>query len=199
MNSGGGIDDDDNQIRILGQVDDLYIVAQTAAGLVIIDQHAAHERILYEQVKETERQASQELISPVTITLGKKEMLMLDECIPYLEDAGFKVSEFGPDTYAVTAVPVILGRFEDSDVVYDIISDIVAGGRVREESAMFDRVSKSIACRGAIKAGASCTTGQMEGLVRQLYMTKNPYTCPHGRPTMVSFGKKELDRMFKRV
>ncbi len=200
VNSGGGGDDDyNNKIRILGQVDELYIIAQAAAGLVIIDQHAAHERILYEQVKETERQVSQELISPVTITLGKKEMLMLDECIPYLEDAGFKVSEFGPDTYAVTAVPVMLGRIEDSDVVYDIISDILAGGRLREGSAMFDRVSKSIACRGAIKAGASCTAGQMEGLVRQLYMTKNPYTCPHGRPTMVSFGKKELDKMFKRA
>jgi len=64
---------------------------------------------------------------------------------------------------------------------------------------MFDRVSKSIACRGAIKAGASCTIGQMEELVRQLYLTKNPTTCPHGRPTMVAFGKNELDKMFKRV
>src|SRR5665648_602565 len=145
VDTGGG-DDNNDQIRILGQVDDLYIVAQTAVGLVIIDQHAAHERILYEQVKENDRPASQELISPVTITLGKKEILLLDECIPYLESAGFKLSEFGPDTYAVTAVPVMLGKIEDSDVVYDIISDIVAGGRVREESGMFDRVSKSIAC-----------------------------------------------------
>jgi len=186
------------QIKVLGQVDALYVIAETKDGLMIIDQHAAHERILFEQVRDSKRADSQELIVPINLELDPKEMVLIKECIPYLEEFGFRISEFGPDAFAVTAVPLVLGKLEDPGLVHDIITDILSEGKIKDETGIFERVTKSIACRGAIKAGADCSSEQMERLIEQLFQTENPYTCPHGRPTMVSFNREELDKLFKR-
>lgn len=187
------------ELQILGQVDNVYIVAQSGDGLVLIDQHAAHERILYEQVLESGDRGVQEFITPVNLELNSKEKVLIKDYIPHLEEAGFIVSEFGPDSFAVTAVPHILGRVDDTTVVHDIISDILSGGRVRDLTGISGQVYKSTACRGAIKAGAALTREQMENLVAQLYRTKNPHTCPHGRPTVVTFSRSDLDKLFKRI
>ncbi len=186
-------------IKILGQIDNLYIVAQSGDGLLLIDQHAAHERILYDQIKERKSSGWQELIIPVTIELNAKERILLDEYIPYLEEFGFAISEFGTNTYVITAIPAIFGKLEDPDIVHDIISDILSTGRIRDDTGIYEHVSKSMACRGAIKAGAACSFEQMDDLIAQLVRTENPKTCPHGRPTMISFSKKELDKLFGRI
>jgi DNA mismatch repair protein MutL len=186
-------------LHILGQVDNIYIVAMSGDGLVLIDQHAAHERILYEQVLESGDMGVQEFITPVNLELNSKEKVLIKDYLPYLFEAGFIVSEFGPDSFAVTAVPHILGRLEDTTVVHDIISDILSGGRVRDRTGISGQVFKSTACRGAIKAGAALTREQMENLVAQLYRTRNPHTCPHGRPTVVAFNRSDLDKLFKRI
>jgi len=186
------------QVRILGQVDSVYILAETIDGIMIIDQHAAHERVFFELVRASKRDDSQELIVPINIDLDQREIALMKETIPYLEEFGFRISEFGPDTFAVTAVPVILGTLEDPVMVHDIISDILSQGKIKDETGIFERVTKSIACRSAVKAGAVCSPSQMESLVKQLLRTENPYTCPHGRPTMVSFSRQELDKLFKR-
>jgi DNA mismatch repair protein MutL len=186
------------QVKVLGQVDALYVIAETKDGLMIIDQHAAHERILFEQVRDSKREDSQELIVPINIELTPKEKVLMKECIPYLEEFGFLISEFGADTFAIIAVPSVLGRLEDPGLVHDIISDILSEGRIKDGTGIFERVTKSIACRGAIKAGADCSPEQMGRLIEQLFKTENPYTCPHGRPTMVSFNREELDKLFKR-
>ena len=109
-------------IKILGQIDDLYIVAQSKDGLLLIDQHAAHERILYDQIKDSKTSGWQELITPLTIELNAKERILLEEYIPYLEEFGFAISEFGTNTYVITAIPNIFGKLEDPDIVHDIIS-----------------------------------------------------------------------------
>jgi len=186
------------KIRVLGQVDALYVIAETKDGLMIIDQHAAHERILFEQVRDSKRSDSQELIVPINLELNQKEQVLMKECIPHLEEFGFRISEFGPDAFAVTAVPLVLGKLEDPGLVHDIITDILSEGRIKDETGIFERVTKSIACMGAIKAGADCSNEQMERLIDQLFQTENPYTCPHGRPTMVSFNREELDKLFRR-
>ncbi len=186
------------QVKVLGQVDALYVIAETKDGLVIIDQHAAHERILFEQVRDSKRADSQELIVPINLELEPKEKVLMKECIPYLEEFGFRISEFGHDAFAITAIPRVMGKLEDPELVHDIITDILSEGKIKDETGIFERVTKSIACRGAIKAGADCSGEQMERLVEQLFRTENPYTCPHGRPTMVSFNREELDRLFKR-
>ncbi|MCX9012016.1 MAG: DNA mismatch repair endonuclease MutL [Candidatus Methanoperedens sp.] len=186
------------QVKILGQVDNVYVVVETKDGLMIIDQHAAHERILFEQVRGGNRADSQELIVPLNLKLDSRERALMRESIPYLEEFGFRISEFGPDSFAVTAVPNVLGKLEDPDLIHDIMADILSEGKIKDETGIFERVTRSIACRGAIKAGADCSSDQMESLVRQLFATENPYTCPHGRPTMISFNRQELDKLFRR-
>ncbi|MGP8330065.1 MAG: DNA mismatch repair endonuclease MutL [Methanosarcinaceae archaeon] len=188
-----------DEIKILGQIDNLYIVAQSKDGLLLVDQHAAHERILFDQIKDRKDPGWQELLTPVTIELNAKERILLEEYIPYFEEFGFAISEFGTNTYVITAVPSIFGKLEDPDTLHDIISDILSTGRIRDETGIYDHVSKSMACRGAIKAGASCSFEQMESLVVQLMLTENPKTCPHGRPTMITFTRRELDKLFGRT
>jgi DNA mismatch repair protein MutL len=186
------------QVRVLGQIDSVYILVQTGDGLMIIDQHAAHERVFFELVRASKRDDTQELIIPINMDLDQREKAMMEETLPYLEEFGFRISEFGPGTFAVAAVPVVLGELEDPAIVHDIISDILSQGKIKDETGIFERVTKSIACRSALKAGAVCSTSQMESLVKQLLHTENPYTCPHGRPTMISFNRQELDKLFKR-
>ena len=195
---GGDVNAKKPKVKVLGQVDALYVIAETNDGLMIIDQHAAHERILFEKVRDSKRTDSQELIVPTNIDLNPKEKVLMKECIPYLEEFGFRISEFGPDAFAITAVPRVLGKLEQPELVHDIIMDVLSDGRIKDETGIFERVTKSIACRGAIKAGADCSNEQMQSLIEQLFQTGNPYTCPHGRPTMVSFNREELDKLFKR-
>jgi DNA mismatch repair protein MutL len=192
---GSGVSD----ARILGQVNDLYIVAETDEGILLIDQHAAHERIMYEQISRRVKHDWQELISPVTVDLTTREKVLLEEYIPCLENLGFSLSEFGTQTYVITTVPTVMGKIEDPSVVHDLLADLFEQGRVKEKKGMEDMLCKTMACRSAIKAGAPCNMEQMQNLLDQLEKTENPYTCPHGRPTMITLGKAELDKLFKRT
>ena len=186
-------------LRIIGQVSKMYILAENGEDLVLIDQHAAHERVLYEQVLRTKKSRVQELIAPVVIELTPKEKVLMEEYIPHLEEYGFGISEFGDNTYVVTFVPEVFGRLEDTSVIHDVISDLLAEGKVKKDTGISEKVSKTLACRAAIKGGAACTPGQMEELIEQLKAAENPYSCPHGRPTVITFTKGELDRMFARI
>ncbi len=186
-------------LRIIGQVSKLYILAERGEDLVLIDQHAAHERILYEQVLKMKKSRVQELITPVTIDLTPKEKVLMEEYIPYLEDYGFGISEFGDNTYVVTFVPEVFGRLEDPEVIHDVVSDLLASGKVKKDTGISEKICKTLACRAAIKGGAACSSRQMEELIEQLKKAENPYSCPHGRPTVITFTKGELDRMFARI
>jgi len=174
-------------------------VAFTAdEDLVILDQHAAHERILYDQIREKNgRQVSQELISPVTIHLSIGESEFLREKIDILSGEGFSIEEFGNGAFLVRAVPVFLGRSEDPSDVRDMLSGILDEG-LRTGVDAREKIRRLVACRGAIKAGTICTDDQCSRLVSQLMATRDPWTCPHGRPTMIVFPKKKIDTLFKR-
>lgn len=185
---------------VIGQLGELYILAQTEDGdLLIIDQHAAHERILYEKVCARSRstETTQELIDPVILHLSPREELALTASLPALRDEGFQVEEFGEHDFAVRSVPVTLGRSIDPGTVRDIVAELIAPGLPTIPDPA-ERLRRIIACRGAVKAGAVCTKDQCEQLVRQLFAAENPFTCPHGRPTMVSFPLKKLDGFFGR-
>ena len=186
-------------LRIIGQVSKIYILAERGEDLVIIDQHAAHERVLYEQILKMKKSRVQELITPITIDLTPKEKVLMEEYIPHLEEQGFGISEFGDNTYVVTFVPDVFGRLEDPGIIHDIISELLAGGKVKKDTGVSERVCKTMACRAAIKGGAACSLRQMEELVEQLKQAENPYSCPHGRPTVLTFTRGELDRMFARI
>ncbi|MDK2890491.1 MAG: mismatch repair protein MutL [Methanoculleus sp.] len=184
----------------IGQVAATYIVAEGTDGtLYLVDQHAAHERVLYDQVTERRDKAtgSQELIAPVILSLPPKESTALRDAIPLLADGGFVVDEFGRDTFAVRAVPAALGAVEDPGTVRETIADLLAD----ESRTVPDRrqtVTCIVACRGAVKAGAVLTHDQQKRLLAQLARTKTPWTCPHGRPTVVAFDRKKLDGIFRR-
>ena len=186
-------------LRIIGQVSKLYILAEKEEDLVLIDQHAAHERILYEQVLKMKKSRVQELITPVTIDLTPKEKVLMEEYIPYLEEYGFGISEFGDNTYVVTFVPEVFGRLEDPDIIHDVVSDLLASGKIKKDTGISEKICKTLACRAAIKGGAACSPRQMEELIEQLKKTENPYSCPHGRPTVITVTKGELDRRFARI
>jgi len=177
-----------------------YIVAEGVDGtLYLIDQHAAHERILYDQVAERRDAApgSQELIMPVVLSLPPKESAALRDAMPFLAEEGFEVEEFGRDTFAVRAVPAALGAMEDPESIRETIADILAG-ESRTTPGRREAVTCIVACRGAVKAGTLLTHDQQRRLLSQLARTKTPWTCPHGRPTVVAFDRRRLDGMFGR-
>lgn len=189
------------RMEVIGEFGGIYILARTPDGeLLIIDQHAAHERILYEQVRGQDGafHPSQELISPVVLHRTPKEAAIIRDLLPALAKEGFVLEEFGGDSFLVRAVPVILGRVEESLVIDEIISDLVS-----EEASQAvpnrERIVRIVACRGAIKAGTVCSREQCQRILDQLRVTQNPFTCPHGRPTLIRFTRHELDARFLRV
>ncbi len=191
-------------MEVIGQVDSSYIIAKTKGEeeLLIIDQHAAHERILYDQIckKRDSGSNSQELIVPVLMNLRPREGAILKEAIPDLEVEGFSLEEFGKDTYAVRAVPMVLGKRLGTELVEDIITDLMDGDlNLKSVDERKEKITSTIACRAAIKAGAVLSHEQMSRLTEQLSRTEMPYTCPHGRPTIITFPRKKLDFMFKRT
>ena len=188
-------------LEVIGQFGGIYILATTGNGeLLVIDQHAAHERILYEQV--TRRAGaelrSQELIVPTVLHRSPKDAAMLRELLPALAEEGVVIEEFGSDAFLVRAVPVVFGRLEGTSVIDDLVSDLVTSEPARTVTDR-ERITRIIACRGAIKAGTVCTQEQCQRIVNQLRLTQSPFTCPHGRPTMIRFSRAELDSMFKRT
>lgn len=188
-------------LEIIGQFGALYLICRTPADdLLLIDQHAAHERILYEQIGEWRsfRDYTQELVEPVILHLSPREAEMLTPALPSLKEEGFTIEPFGPQTWAVRTVPVTLGRQIDPETVREIVAELIAPGFPKGVDTA-EQLRRIVACRGALKAGAWVTADQCEQLILQLRNTKNPFTCPHGRPTMVFFSKKKLDELFKRT
>ena len=188
-------------MEVIGEFGGIYILARTVTDeLMIIDQHAAHERILYEQViaRSLGSPVSQELISPLIIHRTPKEASILQDLIPSLAREGFVLEEFGKTSYLIRAVPVVLGRMEDTTVIDEIISDLVSNSPSQSVNNR-EKLTRVIACRGAIKAGTVCSREQCQRIIDQLRRTKSPFTCPHGRPTIIRFSRADLDTMFKRT
>ena len=188
------------EIKVIGEFGGIYILARTEQDeLLLIDQHAAHERILYEQVSGYAKatRPSQELISPVILHRTPKEAAVLRDLLMALAEEGFIIEGFGGDSFLVRAIPVILGRLEETTIIDEIISDLVSEEASQTVSNR-ERITRIVACRGAVKAGTVCTQEQCQRIVDQLRLMQNPFTCPHGRPTMIRFSRKELDAMFHR-
>ena len=187
--------------EVLGQIGDTYIACRNAKGeLVIVDQHAAHERVMYDQLlkKVEEKKASQELLAPVTLTLSRAESARMPELSEILAQAGYVIEPFGQDVWAVRSVPVISSTLGDVKVIHEIIAE-AAGITEKNPERVLDRVVKTVACRAVVKGNTPLTKNQMERLLRQLSETDSPYTCPHGRPTALVLSKEKLASMFLRT
>ncbi|HOO54638.1 MAG TPA: DNA mismatch repair endonuclease MutL [Methanothrix sp.] len=187
-------------LRVLGQALLLYIVAEGPDGIVLVDQHAAAERVRYETLakKYAAGTISQELIVPVTLELSPKEVVMLEEWGEVLEDMGFEIHPFGGRAYHVRSVPAIGQRLESPEAVHDVLRDLFALGKVGTEATGKDEILKLLACRGSIKAGHELAWKEMHDLLRDLFSCENPKTCPHGRPTTVTISQVQLEKIFGR-
>ena len=187
-------------LRILGQIKKLYIVAEGENGLVLIDQHAAAERIRFELLQERYKsnKIRQELAEPISLELSPSERIMLSSWQETLQDIGFEVSPFGGNTYNVRAVPALGRRLESAEAVHDILRDLFSRGIVSPSSTNKDEILKLLACKGSIKSGKELDHAEMKRLVEELYNCNNPLTCPHGRPVMVTIDQNQLERLFAR-
>lgn len=187
-------------LRILGQLMNLYIVAERDDGLVLIDQHAAAERIRYEQLRDkySSNKISQELIAPVTVELAPKEQVLFDSWKDVLMETGFDIQHFGGNTYNVRAVPALGAKMESPQAVHGLLRDLFALGKVGGASSVVDDAIKLLACRGSIKAGHKLSRSEMYDLVEALYACENPKSCPHGRPTVVAISGGQLEKLFGR-
>ena len=187
-------------LRIVGQIKKLYIVAEGEDGLVIIDQHAAAERIRFELLVELykDKKIRQELVEPISVELSASERLMMNAWQETLQEIGFDLSPFGGNTYTVRAVPALGSRLQDAEAVHDILRDLFNSGKVSPASTDRDEILKLLACRGSIKSGRELTAIEMKRLLDDLLLCKNPLTCPHGRPVMVTIDEGQLERLFLR-
>ncbi len=187
-------------LHILGQIKKLYIVAEGVEGLVLIDQHAAAERIRFELLQERykNKKIRQELAEPISLEMSPSEMIMMASWQETLQDIGFEVSPFGGNTFSVRSVPALGRRLESAQAVHDILRDLFTQGKVSPGSTNKDEILKLLACRGSIKSGKELDFAEMKQLIEDLNRCNNPLTCPHGRPVMVTIGQNQLERLFAR-
>ncbi|HJJ29879.1 MAG TPA: DNA mismatch repair endonuclease MutL [Methanocorpusculum sp.] len=186
--------------EVLGQIGDTYILAKNESGdLIVVDQHAAHERIMYDQLvaRSGSIQSGQELLVPMPITLTKKEIAALPDLMDVLEKAGYVLEPFGKDVWMVRSVPVVSSTLGDPEVIHAIISGALDG--IKNTDDVLDRVLKTAACRAVVKGNTPLTFEEMQRLLCQLMATRSPYTCPHGRPTTIVLSKSRLGTMFLRT
>jgi len=187
-------------VSALGQACDYtYIVAHYGNGLALLDQHVAEERYLYEELLEQEKVLSQPLLISVVIEIDEIERGLLQEHRAVFERAGFEWEEEGPASIAIRAIPHCL-RFAETEATFkEILLELRESGVAKVYLESFNRLCKTIACHSAIRAGDPLTLEQMQKIVQNWSKTRNPYTCPHGRPILLKFSKLELNKRFLRT
>lgn len=185
----------------LAQIHGIYILAQNEAGLVLVDMHAAHERITYEKLKtqfESDALPTQPLLVPVTLEVGDTEMGLWDEHQDLFESYGLKIEQMGERTLVIRQIPAAVGGADAAELVRDILSDLSEHGRSDRVQSMSEELLSSMACHGSVRANRALTVNEMNALLRQMEETERSGQCNHGRPTWVQFDLKELDSWFLR-
>jgi DNA mismatch repair protein MutL len=185
-------------LRVLGQLHGTYIIAEGPDGMYLIDQHAAHERVLLEQLMAQYEQSGvdvQVLLEPLVVELTATQLEVLEQYADELERLGFRIEPFGGNAIALRGVPGIMHRRPPNTTLLAILDELASGGR---GSSRLEALAISTACHSAVRAGQELTLAEMRELVRQLEACTVPRTCGHGRPTMLHLSQQELDRQFAR-
>ena len=191
-----------SSLTVVGQVLGCYILCHGEPGMVLIDQHAAHERIAFQRMRadlEQGRIEKQELLMPQILELPVTEAMVLEEQLGALERAGFTLEPFGRNTFSLRAVPALLAEGDYRDAVRAMISEFAETGRSAELQHGYQERLMTIACHSVIRANRTLEKEEMEALLRQLDDTEFATQCPHGRPVMVRFSRSQLERMFRRA
>jgi DNA mismatch repair protein MutL len=185
--------------RLLGQIGLSYIFAEVGDDALIIDQHAAHERLLYHKFSRQRGPAgAQRLLTPIVADLPLAAAAILDELLQPLAELGMEVERFGGDTYQIVSVPADAPDIDAAALLLELAEDFGQGAPLGPWRDRRHRVAATLACKAAVKAGQKLSVPEMERLIRDMRAADLPFTCPHGRPTMIRLTRAELDREFKR-
>jgi DNA mismatch repair protein MutL len=188
-------------LRVIGQIGAMYVIAEGPDGMYLIDQHAAHERVLYERFmadKAALNLAVQHLLDPIPVEVSPDESTLLEEHREALSAIGLQLEPFGSSTWLVRSIPALLINDDIRVALNELIADLIAGDlpfAANEEAKLITRVCK----RAAIKGGQVLSLSEMNELIRQLELCTSPRTCPHGRPTMIHFSASQMAREFGRI
>ncbi len=188
-------------LRVIGQIGASYIVAEGPAGLYLIDQHAAHERVMYEQFMEEYKKkgvVSQRALDSQTIDLAADDVHLLNANQQALARMGFQLEPFGPNTFLIRAVPAMLSDQDPIEAVGAILEDL-ADQRAPGEETIEAKIVKQVCKRASVKAGQILSLADMQGIIRQLERCDSPHTCPHGRPTLLHISGDQLAKEFGRL
>ncbi|MFA5820973.1 MAG: DNA mismatch repair endonuclease MutL [Candidatus Gracilibacteria bacterium] len=188
-------------IQNIFQVANSYIVHQSDDGVILIDQHAAHERVRYEQLMdqfENGEKSIQPLLVPFQMELTTQEFGIISENMDVFKGLGFEIEPFGGHTFVISALPSFLSGEDPDSVVKGVLDDVINQKNPSKVQGRMEAIINYMACRSAIKFGQRLGAEEMQSLIRQLDALKRPYTCPHGRPTMISLSLNELHKMFGR-
>jgi len=188
-----------NDIKVW-QIHNKYILTEISSGLIVIDQHVAHERILYEMAKKSldgEGLNSQKLMFPITIDYTPEDFNNLLDIIPYLNKIGFDVRQFGDNSVIIEGSPPELSNGKEKEVIDDILDNFIEHKQLN--SSFIDYMAATYSCKAAIKAGDKLDETECISLIDKLFSTKHPYYCPHGRPIIINLSINDLDKRFERL
>lgn len=189
------------EYKILGQIFDTYWLIAFRDKLFILDQHAAHEKVKYERLMKHFREkavVSQSLNPSIVATLTAKEEQVLSEYRAVFSEMGFEIEEFGGNEYALRGVPADLYGCDERELFLDILDEL-SDGPIHKNLTVVEEKLASMACKSAVKGNNSLSAAEMEALIDELLTLENPYNCPHGRPTIISMSKYEIEKKFKRI
>lgn len=184
------------------QIHNRYLVVESNDGMMVIDQHALHERILYEHLRTRVAAGpveSQTLLVPEPVDLGPSESAAALEHRETLAKLGLKIEPFGGDTVLISAYPAMLANMNPGEVLHALLEPLMAGGKAPDHRDALDDLLHTIACKAAIKAGDRLVPEEITALLEQRHLIDDPHHCPHGRPTALIFSREELDKQFKRI
>ena len=190
------------EYKLIGQVFDTYWLVQYQDSLYIIDQHAAHERVLYERTLKGMKDrafTSQYLSPPIILSLTMQEAELLRENMDRFARIGFEIEPFGGEEYAVRAVPDNLFSIAKKELLMEMIDDLADGISTSMTPELIDEKVASMSCKAAVKGNSRLSAQEVDALIGELLTLDNPYHCPHGRPTIIAMTKKELEKKFKRI
>ncbi len=185
----------------IAQLHGIYILAQSAEGLIVVDMHAAHERITYERLKnslDTGSLVSQPLLVPLSLAVSTREADLAENDQEFFRRLGFELERMGPETLLLRAVPVILGQARAEALVRDVLADIAVHGNTRRIEETHNELLATMACHGSVRAGRQLSVTEMNALLRDMEATERSGQCNHGRPTWTRLTLAELDRLFLR-
>lgn len=189
-----------SEIRLIGQVYDTYWIMEYGGDIYIADQHACHEKVMYEKILREvneKRVASEQLLTPIVVTLSPVEMENYGKIADDLAKLGFEIDEYGGNDLAIKAVPSAMYGLSEKELFFDILDQYGEEGKVTTADTVLSKVA-TMACKAAVKGNMRMTEVEMKALLTEMMKLENPYNCPHGRPTMIKVTKSDLEKKFKR-